>query len=341
MLRLAACTAVAIVAGCGGGDDAPAAGPVATRDDALRAASVVLGLHAVLDPSSGDLVPFPEPRVSARSTAKAMARSEPEVSECDLNGKRVDRDTTGVRNFTLFRGTAGAELPVDGSGAETLFADCQEEYAASDFSSGNLTRDGFLETGSGLDDQADSYAWVVLGRDSRPYSVRFDELDESGTPVGRSRYTASGVIENGDILRFDEEGEVVEAYIESRFRNLSLSFAERRGAAATQTLQARLGTPARSFSLKRDEEGGVRIEGPLTFTSTRQGCVGGELEVETRSPLQGDAGIVAGEIVLSSLNVSARLKFREDGGVDIRIGDGAAQTVSAEEFESALADGGC
>lgn len=335
LVRLAICVAAGSLAACGGGGggDAPPAptGPVATKADAVRAASVALGLYEVLTP---DLDPtaaaFVEPRFAAKSQgrAKSVPAKAPVQSDCDISGKRSDDVKEGNRTYTLFSNS----VVVDSTGELTSFFDCKETYEATDQSTGNLTRKGLYEQGSGLDGESDDYIHVKFGDNDAKYSAKFEELDDA-TPaqvVNTFTYEISGLIENG---RFTDRDE-------SRIRNLAVKHTQKLGSAAATSLQATLGTTS-PLILVRDNLGKMSIDGPMEFSSSVAGCVGGAVLVDTVTPLVGDAAFTAGEMTLTSMGVTTRLKFNNNGSVDVTVNNGAAQNVSAGEFAAAMDNSGC
>lgn len=342
LVRLAICVAAGSLAACGGGggggEDTPPApvGPVATKADAVRAASVALGLYEALDPNvDPSTSAFVEPRFTAKSKSrrKSVPAKVAEVRDCDISGKRSDDPRTENRTYTLF----GNGVVVDSETEQTSFNDCKEEYFAADQSSGNLTRKGLYEFGSGLDDEADSYTHVKFGNNgvnpALKYTAKFDELNDATPPqvVNTFTYEVSGLVENGSFID----------RVESRVRNLAVKHTQKLGNAASTSLQATLGTASSSLVLVRDDEGRVSIDGPIEFSSSVAGCVGGAVLVDTVTPLVGDAGFTAGEMTLSSMGVTTRLKFNANGSVDVTVGNAAAQNVSAAEFAAAVENSGC
>ncbi len=340
LVRLAICMAAGSLAACGGGGgggDAPPAptGPVATKADAVRTASVALGLYEALTP---DLDPsasaFVEPRFTAKSLgrAKSVPAKAAVVSDCEISGKRSDDPKSGNRTFALFSNS----VVVDSEGELTNFTDCKEGYSAADQSSGNLTRKGLYEFGAGLDGESDDYIYVKFGNNgvspAQKYSAKFEELNDATPPqvVNTFTYDISGLVENGSFTDRDE----------SRIRNLAITHTQKLGSAASTSLQATLGTTS-SLILVRDNAGKMSIDGPMEFSSNLPGCVGGAVVIDTVTPLAGDAGFTAGEMTLTSMGVTTRLKFNNNGSVDVTVNNGASQNVSAGEFAAAMDNGGC
>ncbi len=318
--------------GGGGGDDT--VGPLATRTDALRAASVALGVYEAFDPNANDLLPFADPLFAAKRARTAHAtvvRSKAaEQSDCFISGKRFDEELGNVRRFGLFD-----DIAVDNAYTVTTFFACKDTFDADSGSVGVATFDGALETGGGRDDEeSDDYTYFLLGKSgdaTQNYHVVFEQQDDNEQVVETDTYDAAGLIENGS---FTDR-------IESRISRLVLRYTQKIGSAAATTFQATLAPDSAPLKLVRRDDGGQTIDGRIVFSSPNPSCVGGSIDVSTPTPLKGDASITEGVLMLASGNSTARLAFTASGDVDVTLGNRAAERVTAAEFQALLDNNGC